>query len=244
ALTAPMRTPLGQRLVDKGLISEEQLHDAITNPLRRRLGRELLLRVALTSEQLVQALAEQLDLPWAPLNPFKIDPQLIAKMPRSLAVHYGVLPVEEQGETLILASETPVSQVSLGVISRQLKRPVNYRLAPQGRVTLGLRYNYPSPWQKDETRQMLVVLKRHQDDADLLERVSRHQIMLGTLLQVRGMVPPTLFNQALIDFNPEHGSLGAHLVERGIITEQVLQAALAEQAAEQQAAYQLTREVA
>ncbi|MNH11375.1 bacteriophage N4 adsorption protein B [compost metagenome] len=244
ALTAPMRTPLGQRLVDKGLISEAQLHQAITNPLRRRLGRELLLQGWLTSEQLVQALSEQLDLPWAPLNPFKLDPQLIAKVPRRLAVHYGVLPVAEEGETLVLASETPVSQVSLGVISRQLKRPVSYRLAPQGRVTLGLRYHYPSPWQKEETRQMLAVLERHQDDATLLERVSCHQIMLGTLLQVRGMVPATLFNQALIDFNPEHMSLGEHLIARGIITEEVLQAALAEQVQEQQAAYDLTREVA
>lgn len=244
ALAAPARTPLGQRLVEKGYITEQQLEQAITSPVRRRLGRELLLRGWLTSEQLVQTLAEQLDLPWAPLNPFKLDPQLIAQLPRRLATHYGVLPVAEDGDALVLASESPVSQVSLGVISRQLKRPVRCRLAPQGRVTLGLRYHYPSPWQQEETRQMLAVLERHQDNAQLIEQVSTHQVMLGTLLQVRGMVPVTLFNQALIDFDPEQQSLGAHLVARGIITEQVLQEALAEQASEQQAAFDLTREVA
>ena len=244
ALAAPARTPLGQRLVEKGLISQTQLEQAITSPVRRRLGRELLLHGWLSSEQLVETLAEQLDLPWAPLNPFKIEPALIAKLPRKLATHYGVLPVDEDGDTLVLASESPVSQVSLGVISRQLKRPVRARLAPQGRVTLGLRYHYPSPWQKPETREMLAVLERHQDDATLLEQVGIHQVMLGTLLQVRGMVPVTLFNQALIDFNPEQQSLGEHLIARGIITEEVLQQALAEQASEQQAAYDLTREVA
>jgi adsorption protein B len=36
---------------------------------------------------------------------------------------------------------------------------------------------------------MLKVLERHQDDAALLEKVCTHQVMLGTLLQVRGMVP-------------------------------------------------------
>ncbi|MEN5236684.1 MULTISPECIES: cyclic di-3',5'-guanylate-activated glycosyltransferase NfrB [Pseudomonas] len=244
ALATPARTPLGHRLMEKGLITEQQLEQAITSPVRRRLGRELLLRGWLTSEQLVQTLAEQLDLPWAPLNPFKIDRQLIDKLPRKLATHYGVLPVEEDGDTLVLASESPVSQVSLGVISRQLKRPVRARLAPQGRVTLGLRYHYPSPWQQPETRQMLKVLERHQDDAELIEKVCTHQVMLGTLLQVRGMVPTTLFNQALIDFDPERQSLGEHLIERGIITEAVLQQALDEQASEQQAAYELTREVA
>lgn len=244
ALTKAQRTPLGHRLVDKGLLTEEQLEAAITSPVRRRLGRELLLREYINSTQLVQELAEQLELEWAPLNPFKLDKRLIEAVPRRVATHYGVLPVAEEGETLVLASEGPVSQVSLGAISRQLKRPVRCRLAPQGRVTLGIRYWYASPRQNEEVLHMLQVLERHQDDEALLERVSRHQVLLGNLLQVRGMVPPTLFNQALIDFDADKMSLGEHLISRGMITEEVLQQALADQASEQQAAYRIVREVA
>lgn len=244
ALTKAQRVPLGHRLVEKGLITEEQLEAAITSPVRRRLGRELLLREYIDSTQLVQALAEQLDLEWAPLNPFKLDKRLIDALPRRIASHYGVLPVAEEGDTLVLASEGPVSQVSLGAISRQLKRPVRSRLAPQGRVTLGIRYWYASPRQNEEVRHMLQVLERHQDDEALLERVSRHQVLLGNLLQVRGMVPPTLFNQALIDFDAENMSLGEHLIARGMITQEVLEQALADQTSEQQAAYRIVREVA
>lgn len=244
ALTKAQRVPLGHRLVEKGLITEEQLEAAITSPVRRRLGRELLLRGYIDSTQLVQALAEQLDLEWAPLNPFKLDKRLIEALPRRIASHYGVLPVAEEGETLVLASEGPVSQVSLGAISRQLKRPVRSRLAPQGRVTLGIRYWYASSRQNEEVRHMLQVLERHQDDEALLERVSRHQVLLGNLLQVRGMVPPTLFNQALIDFDAENMSLGEHLIDRGMITREVLEQALADQTSEQQAAYRIVREVA
>ncbi|MFJ4543936.1 cyclic di-3',5'-guanylate-activated glycosyltransferase NrfB [Pseudomonas sp. NPDC088885] len=244
ALTRAQRVPLGHRLVEKGLITEEQLEAAITSPVRRRLGRELLLRGYIDSTQLVQALAEQLDLEWAPLNPFKLDKRLIEALPRRIASHYGVLPVAEEGETLVLASEGPVSQVSLGAISRQLKRPVRSRLAPQGRVTLGIRYWYASPRQNEEVRHMLQVLERHQDDEALLERVSRHQVLLGNLLQVRGMVPPTLFNQTLIDFDAENMSLGEHLIDRGMITREVLEQALADQTSEQQAAYRIVREVA
>jgi len=244
ALTKAQRTPLGHRLVEKGLLTEEQLEAAITSPVRRRLGRELLLREYIDSTQLVQALAEQLDLEWAPLNPFKLDKRLIDAVPRRVASHYGVLPVAEDGETLVLASEGPVSQVSLGAISRQLKRPVRCRLAPQGRVTLGIRHWYASPRQNAQVRHMLEVLERHQDDEALLERVSRHQVLLGNLLQVRGMVPPTLFNQALIDFDAERMSLGEHLISRGMITQEVLDQALADQASEQQAAYRIVREVA
>jgi adsorption protein B len=244
ALTTAQRVPLGHRLVEKGLLTEEQLEAAITSPVRRRLGRELLLRGYIDSTQLVQALAEQLDLEWAPLNPFKLDKRLVDAVPRRVASHYGVLPVAEEGDTLVLASEGPVSQVSLGAISRQLKRPVRSRLAPQGRVTLGIRYWYASPRQNEETHHMLEVLERHQDDEALLERVGRHQVLLGNLLQVRGMVPPTLFNQAMIDFDAEKMSLGEHLISRGMITQEVLEQALADQASEQQAAYRIAREVA
>ncbi|CAD5199960.1 cyclic di-3',5'-guanylate-activated glycosyltransferase NrfB [Pseudomonas sp. FEN] len=244
ALATTQRTSLGHRLVEKGLLSEAQLEAAITNPVRRRLGHELLLREHINSTQLVETLAEQLDLEWAPLNPFKLDKQLIECIPRKVATHYGVLPVAEEGRTLVLASEGPVSQVSLGAISRRLKRPVRCRLAPQGRVTLGIRYWYPSLLQNEDVHHMLEVLERHQDDEALLERVSHHQVLLGNLLQVRGMVPATLFNQALIDFDSEHMSLGDHLIERGMITPEILQQALREQSAEQQAAFRIVREVA
>ncbi|OOQ44345.1 type II secretion system protein E [Pseudomonas fluorescens] len=244
ALAEAQRTPLGHRLVEKGLLSEDQLEAAITNPVRRRLGQELLLRGHIDTTQLVQALAEQLDLEWAPLNPFKLDKRLIEAVPRKIATHYGVLPVAEENETLVLASEGPVSQVSLGAISRQLKRPVRCRLAPQGRVTLGIRYWYASPRQSEEVHQMLEVLEQNQDDEDLIERVSHHQVLLGNLLQVRGMVPPTLFNQALIDFDAEKMSLGEHLIERGMITQEILEQALVDQTSEQHAAYCIAREAA
>jgi adsorption protein B len=244
ALTKAQRTPLGSRLVEKGLITETQLLAALTSPVRRRLGQELLLRGYISSTQLVQILAEQLDLEWAPLNPFKLDKRLIDKVPQRTAVHYGILPVAEEGETLVLTSEGPVSQVSLGAISRQLKRPVRCRLAPQGRVTLGIRYWYASPRQSEETRYMLAVLERHQDDEALLERISHHQVLLGTLLQVRGIVPTPLFNQALIDFDAQSMSLGEHLIERGMISREILLKALEDQATEQQAAFQIAQEVA
>lgn len=244
ALAGPQRTPLGHRLVDQGLISEDQLQAALTNPVRRRLGRELLLRELITSTQLVTALAEELDEEWAPLNPFTLDAKLIEALPRKLALRYAVLPVAESGDTLILASEQPISQVSLGAISRQLKRPVRGRLAPQGRVTLGLRYWHGGRHQSDETRTILKVLEQHQGDEALMERICGHLVLFGTMLQVRGMVPSTLFNQALIDFDPEQDSLGEHLVKRGMITQEVLDGALKEQASEQHEAYRIAREAA
>ncbi|MDH0097291.1 cyclic di-3',5'-guanylate-activated glycosyltransferase NrfB [Ectopseudomonas hydrolytica] len=233
------QTPLGRRLVEQGVISEAQLTEALTNPVRRRLGRQLLLDGLLDSRQLVQALAEQLDEPWAPLNPFRVDEHQIRAFPRRLALRYAVLPVDEEGDTLVLACERLLSQVSVGAISRQLGRPVRWQLAPQGRVTLGLRYWYGGRHDGEQSRTLLATLKRHAYDEQLLEEVCKHQVLFGDLLQVRGLLPPSLFNQALIDFDPEVHSLGQHLLQRGVISEEVLQQALREQAEEQHESYRL-----
>lgn len=242
ALAGPQRTALGRQLVAQGLLSEEQLEAAATNPVRRRLGRELLLRGLIDSQQLVRALAEQLDAPWAPLNPFKLDATRVRTFPRRLALRYAVLPVAEDGHTLVLASERQVSQVSIGAISRHLGRPVSWRLAPQGRVTLGLRHWYGGDRLNEETRTVLEVLERHQDDEALMERICIRQVLFGDLLQVRGILPSSLFNQALIDFDPEHQSLGLHLLARGMIDQRVLDDALRQQAAEQHESYLIAKE--
>ncbi|WP_161866358.1 cyclic di-3',5'-guanylate-activated glycosyltransferase NfrB [Pseudomonas yangonensis] len=238
------QTPLGQRLVEQGVLSEEQLAAALTNPVRRRLGRQLLLDGLLDSRQLVQALAEQLDEPWAPLDPFRLERRLMEAFPRRLALRYAVLPVAEEGQTLVLASERLLSQVSVGAISRQLGRPVRWQLAPQGRVTLGLRYWYGGRHAGEEVSRMLDMLERHAGDEALLEEVCKHQVLFGDLLQVRGLLPPSLFNQALIDFDPEAHSLGQHLLQRGVITEDVLQQALREQAEEQHESYRIVEALA
>ena len=72
----------------------------------------------------------------------------------------------------------------------------------------------------------------------------KHQVLFGDLLQVRGLLPPSLFNQALIDFDPEQHSLGQHLLQRGVITEDVLQQALREQAEEQRESYRAVEAMA
>ena len=236
------RKPLGQCLIEQGLISESDLHAALASPARKQLGRELLLRGLINSHQLVKALALQLNAPWAPLNPFTLQPGLIATLPRTLALHHAVLPVAEDGRCLVLASERPVSQVAIGAIQRQIGRPVRWQLAQQGRVTLGLRHWYVGDRCNEATRQLLQALKVNATDEALLEKVCMHQVLFGDLLQTRGLIPAAVFYQALMDFDSERQSLGQHLLDKGMLTEQALQSALSEHSAEQQACLRLLGE--
>ncbi len=230
--------PVGRRLVELGVISEEELAEALLNAQGRRLGRVLMVRGAVTSGQMAQVVAEQAGLPWRHLNPFVLDEALIAAFPAKLALRYCTLPVERHGRTLVLASEKPLTRISLGAISRQVKRPVENCIAPRGRVTVGLRYWYGSTQGRDY-RPLLEKLRARANDEQFFEQFCRHQVLLGDLLQEMGMLPPSLFAQAMFDFDPQKQSLGEYLVERGLISEEVLQQALDEQRQQQAEARQL-----
>ncbi len=237
---SPRREPIGRKLLRAGLINQEQLEAVLTAP-RRRIGRELLLRGLVDSQQLAQALAEQAELECCPLNPFALDRRLIDALPARLALRYSVLPVAEQADGLVIVSERALSQVALGAMARQLGRPLINRIAPQGRVTVGLRYWY-GRHQSSATGELLEQLAARQNDAELMERVCRHQVMLGDLIQEFGMLPNTVMAQALIDFDPELESLGSSLVRRGLVSEVVLQEALEEQRKEQQVGFHALEE--
>lgn len=220
----PRQRPIGRRLVELGIITEGQLEEALLSAGGRHLGRELLSRGLIHSHQLARVLAEQAGLEWMELDPFTIPLDLVNRFPAHLALRYCVLPVAEEGDALVIAGERAVSQVSLGAISRQLKRPVVCRIAPQGRVTVGLRY-----WYSQSMDEQLDLLKQCSLDEEEKERFYRNQVLLGDLIQELGMLPPAMFAQAMFDYEPESMSLGDYLVAKDLITGAVRNEALSEQ---------------
>jgi len=100
---------LGELLIERGLLTREQLTHALaqqqTNP--EYLG-SLLTRIGLISEQqLVEILAEQLELPFVKLKDVQVDVQAIKKVPAKLASHYKFLPLFVDEGVLQIAIANP-----------------------------------------------------------------------------------------------------------------------------------------
>lgn len=241
-LSEARRNPVGGILIAKGFIDQATLNDVLASPRQRRLGRELLRRGHVTSRQLAEALAEQSGQRWQEIDPFTLKREVVELLPAKLALRYAVLPIAEENGVLILASEDPLSPVVVGALRRQTQRDIGFRIVPQGRVTVGLRYWYL----KEEIPPALSSratnpIPQDEDDA-LMEAYCRHQLLLGELIQERGHLPVQMMNQALIDFDPEASSLGQHLLQRGLISEATLKQAIEEQAKEQAAAMNVLRQ--
>jgi len=100
---------LGQLLVDKGLITEVQLEEALSEQRRTNevLGSILVRRGWINSEQLLEGLSEQYRIPCIRLDGTPIDRSVIEQVPLKVALHYRVMPIRLENSTLTVAVANP-----------------------------------------------------------------------------------------------------------------------------------------
>src|SRR3954468_16933849 len=91
------RKPLGQLLLDKGLIRPEQLDRALEEQKRsnhQKLLGEVLVELRIcTEDQITEALAQAYGVPYARVSPRIADPKVIAVLPKEFLEKHQVLPL-------------------------------------------------------------------------------------------------------------------------------------------------------
>lgn len=100
---------LGLLLVERGLISREQLDHALAEHKRtgEYLGSSLVRLGFLTIDQLLPVLAEQVGMPYVKLADVRISPQALAKVPPKFASHYRLIPLSFSEDLLQIAIADP-----------------------------------------------------------------------------------------------------------------------------------------
>ncbi|MDP2695103.1 MAG: secretion system protein E, partial [Gallionella sp.] len=117
--------PLGRMLVDKGVISEDQLRIALQEQVKSHqpLGR-LLARLGFLSDATIRdVLSENLGQESIDLATVIIDPAALALIPREVAQRYQLLPlsVDQIGGILTLAIADPGNIIALDQVRALLK---------------------------------------------------------------------------------------------------------------------------
>ncbi len=100
---------LGDILVQRGQITEEQLQSALNNQGSERgmLGAILMRRGLITLEQLGSALAQQFEVPFRHVVPETINPQIVRLLPENFARDRQAVPIEVARGRLQLAMTAP-----------------------------------------------------------------------------------------------------------------------------------------
>ena len=100
---------IGEILIQKKLIDWKQLEVALAEQKRTHefVGEVLVRKKYIPKFLFYKALAERHTMPFVDLSHVFIDPCAVERVPKSVAVRYGFVPIEIQGGTLVVGIGDP-----------------------------------------------------------------------------------------------------------------------------------------
>lgn len=225
------RKKLGNILLERKIITQEQLDSVLGHKKNGlRIGSALVHEGILSSTELADALAIQAGVSVESIDPYAIPETVIDSMPVSVALQYGILPLRQENQFLLVASESALDPIALGAISRKVGCQIKYVIAPKGQVTVGLRkwYAHQRPDDpKNNLNEALAAGKINANQADEIWNfyVSR-QVLLAEVLVSLGHINEAALRALLLQHSVTNVFLGDFLVDKNIISQETLQKAL------------------
>jgi len=135
---------LGELLVQKKIITEEQLQSALARQKNSnlRIGEELIRSGMASEEIIISTLAESMNLPFVKIRSLTIDPSIIDKIPARFVTHYNFIPLYERSGTLHIAVSDPLDLYSLDEIKLMIKQPISINLATPFEINEAIKKYY------------------------------------------------------------------------------------------------------
>lgn len=119
---------LGQLLLAKGLLVEQQIEEALAHQKstgnRKLLGEVFIELGFVTEEQVCEVLAEAYEVPYAHISPRIADPRVVEALPREFVEKHTVLPLFQVHGKLTVAVHEPANVFLIEEIERLAKCPV------------------------------------------------------------------------------------------------------------------------
>ena len=222
-LLAVYRRKLGDIMIERGLINEEQLDRGLAAQAKtgRPLGAAIVDIGELDEDSLIEVLCDQLHLSRAtPLDPYGISLSLLCRLPEHCAKALSVFPIEERTDgTVVLACSVVPDSRGIEELEAALEMPVEFRLARRAEVTLALRHGYArlKPAGRRETT---------------IRRTGRGSIEyrpIGELLIDMGAITYPDLVRTVAEAARSGKLLGEYLVAEGLIARKQLEEAMARQ---------------
>ena len=118
---------LGDLLVEKGLITEDQLQHALAEQkkLGRKLGGTLVELGMIDENSLLNLLASQLNIPLIDINNYNYSNDVAKLLPESLARRYRALVIKDREQDYLVAMADPTDIYALDEIQSKLNKPVS-----------------------------------------------------------------------------------------------------------------------
>ena len=209
--------PLGQLLVDGGILTEEQLRRVLEEKASsgRRLG-EIAVSLGFTTERAIAgALAEQYELEFVDLDVAELDKQAIALLPEELARRYDALPLRILDDgTPLLAVTDPTNLATADDLRFALGSSFRIAVAERGQIDDAIARAY---------RPSLQLIIEESDDASDEERsneISTLAASTSTVTLVNSLLATALAEGASdLHFEPRREDMLVRIRVDGVMRE-------------------------
>ena len=135
---------LGELLLESGLLTSEQIEDALREAARRgrRLGEIVLERGWVHERTLAHCLASQKGLPFVSLRDRPPTAEAAKLLPRKTAQLYAALPIELEGEIALVAISDPTNEAAMASVRAALGAEVRFAVAATSELASALERAY------------------------------------------------------------------------------------------------------
>ncbi len=139
-----LKMRLGDRLVENGLISTQQLEKALAKHAitGEKLGQTLVAMGFLQQDDLMKTLAADAGIPYVLLTDVEPEHSAIAIVPENIARRHTALPLRQENGRLLVAMDNPFDMEAVTAIERASGRPIKVVAAPRDGITSLLRRAY------------------------------------------------------------------------------------------------------
>ncbi len=188
---------LGETLVRDGLVSREQLDQALVEQkaTKHRLGYVLVKLGFVPELEITKVLARQHRMPAVDLSRFEVDPKILKLVPGDVAAKSVVLPLKREGRTLTVAMADPSD---LGLLE-DLKFITRFDLFPVIAGEYTLRGLIEKHYQTNNQQELETILKDMEAAGEDLEVVEEHEEETVTQAQIEDAPVVKLINGLLIE---------------------------------------------
>jgi type IV pilus assembly protein PilB len=130
------RKKIGEILVDRGDLNPSDLLFVIDSSKAAgvRFGKTCIDNALITEEALTQALAEQFGMEYVDIKGFKMDEDILNRLPADAIFRYHFIPLAESDDSLVIAVADPTEVVKLDELEILLDRQLIYKLATESAI--------------------------------------------------------------------------------------------------------------
>ncbi|MFO7787378.1 MAG: GspE/PulE family protein [Halospina sp.] len=176
-----LRKTIGDILVQSGALDSEQLnlalHQKRSEPTQP-IGQILIDKGLVAEESVQRALAYKLGVPFARLDGFDIDPEAIKFIPATTAARLGILPLMFHERRLVVALSNPSDTEALNILNFLAGYPVKYVLASKNEVAREIERYYGAAESEEAAEELemeLVETPADQPNQQAIEKLGQEK---------------------------------------------------------------------